>query len=500
MRARERADFRQIPLLAARLAGAGLVVALASTTAASDPGSSASAPTEGPRVQNLKALSALPRNPRSAVVRDGFAVAGDAPPLAYISTDRPCPIVGGDGGSQVPTSDGGCWVAQFDGPPDAREWGQSYPFTMHVSSTGSDGGGKSWCFTACATVQQAVTQACKMNFRGRYNVVTIDGVFSGPGFSISGECPGQGGPQASGQYLYVQGTLGSGSVALTAAAGRQVFNVEASSGALLLVRKLTLSVAPRGYGLFAQNAGTVVEVGDDVKVTGARGAAAGLYAEGLAQIELATGQRLTLQGEFANPLMANTGALVEFDPGPYTIDCGSGLTIPSGGGFLSATLGGHLMFGPTAASNCDSVTGDPVLAWGGAQIVFTHFPALDTPGNGFVRLFEGGSLLYLGSSPIWRPSLGACANGTLAGEATNYDFVVTFSGPNSSCAVLFGKPANAKGYFAGRPVCLASTDTGGAGPTVGFASLSNLGFTAIPSLAFANRQLLQVHCSPVNGG
>jgi hypothetical protein len=506
VKAQQPPEFRRIrSWLAGRLVGGALaMVAWTPVTAVGDPayapgGPVPPEPTEPPRVANLKALSALPRQPRSAVIRDGYGVAGDAPPLAYVSTDRPCPINGGDGGSQVPTSDGGCWIAQFDGPPDAREWGQSYPFTMHVSSAGTDDGGKGWCFTACATVQQAVTQACRMNFQGRSNVVAIDGVFSGPGFTLSGECPGQGGPQVSGQYLYLQGTLGAGSVTLTAAAGPQIFDIEASSGALLLIRKLTLSVASGGYGLFSQNAGTVVEVGDGVRVTGAPTAQAGLYAEGLGQIELATSQTLTLEGQFVSPLQANTGGYIEFDPeGKGTVSCGTGLSIVPGGGFLTAT-GGRIMWSSPHLSGCASVTGDPIKATNNGAFFF-DVGTQDPPGDGYVRMNAGAVIEFLNGAPVYVPSLGTCPNGVLDPGATNNDFSVSFTGANSGCAIRFGKPAAAKAYYAGRPICVASTDTGGAGPTVGFASLSRFGFTAIASSPFANNQLLQVHCSPLNGG
>jgi hypothetical protein len=370
---------------------------------------------------------------------------------------------------------------------------------MHVSSSGSDEGGKSWCFRPCATLQQAVTQACRMNFRSLYNVVSIDGVFSGPGFTLSNECPGQGGPHVSGQYLYVQGARGSGSVTVEAAPGGQAFDVEASSGALLAIRSLTLAVARGGYGLFAQETGTVVQVGDDVRVTGASGAVAGLYTEGLAQIELASSQTLTLEGEFVSPVQANTGGLLEFDPsGTGTVSCGKGLSIVPGGGFLTAGGGRILWFAPNLAG-CAGVTGDPVKANNNAAFFFAE-GSKDPPGDGYVRMNAGAVIEFLNGTTVYPPRLEACDNGALDVGATNYDLRVYFSGPNSSCSVVFGKPNNAKAYFAGYPICVASTATGGAGPVVGFGYVSNRQITLTPSMPFAARQALMVHCAPENGG
>lgn len=60
------------------------------------------------------------------VIRDGFAKAGDAPPLLYVASDAACSLNAGkgDSGSQVPTSDGKCWIANFGAfGADVRHWG-----------------------------------------------------------------------------------------------------------------------------------------------------------------------------------------------------------------------------------------------------------------------------------------------------------------------------------------------------------------------------------------
>jgi nitrous oxidase accessory protein NosD len=70
-------------------------------------------------------LTALPSS-SSPVLRMGYHVPGDAPPLSYTASSSGCPLGAGrgDGGSQIPTSDGKCWIASFpaDGV-DVREFG-----------------------------------------------------------------------------------------------------------------------------------------------------------------------------------------------------------------------------------------------------------------------------------------------------------------------------------------------------------------------------------------
>lgn len=78
-----------------------------------------------PRVANTTALEALASTAYPAVVRLGFVTAGDAAPIAFISAASACSLNsgGGDGGSQVPSADGKCWLAAFPSELDVREWG-----------------------------------------------------------------------------------------------------------------------------------------------------------------------------------------------------------------------------------------------------------------------------------------------------------------------------------------------------------------------------------------
>lgn len=74
---------------------------------------------------NNAALRLIPST-LGVVLRAGFAQAGDAPELLFQASSGPCSLNGGagDGGSQVPTSDGKCWLAVFpENVIDVREYG-----------------------------------------------------------------------------------------------------------------------------------------------------------------------------------------------------------------------------------------------------------------------------------------------------------------------------------------------------------------------------------------
>lgn len=93
--------------------------------------SSTSAPTLGattffPTVSTNTALQALSTLTTSTVTRLGFAAAGDVPPLTYTASGSACSLNAGagDNGSQVQSSNGKCWIANFPpGPLDVTEWG-----------------------------------------------------------------------------------------------------------------------------------------------------------------------------------------------------------------------------------------------------------------------------------------------------------------------------------------------------------------------------------------
>jgi hypothetical protein len=88
-----------------------------------------------PHAFNNSALSALAHTAYPVVVRDGFAVAGDSPTLVYTPNNAACSLNAGagDGGSQVPTSDGKCWLASFPSLLDIRFWGAKADGTSSIT-------------------------------------------------------------------------------------------------------------------------------------------------------------------------------------------------------------------------------------------------------------------------------------------------------------------------------------------------------------------------------
>lgn len=78
-----------------------------------------------PHVVGNSALSSYPYS-MGRIVRDGYNTAGDGPPITYTASPSACSLYAGagDGGSQLPTSDGKCWVAQLPAAgADVRVWG-----------------------------------------------------------------------------------------------------------------------------------------------------------------------------------------------------------------------------------------------------------------------------------------------------------------------------------------------------------------------------------------
>lgn len=78
-----------------------------------------------PRVSTNAALTALASTYAGSIVRDGYYAAGDSPAVLYTASGSACSLNAGagDGGSQVQSSDGKCWIAAFGSEIDARAFG-----------------------------------------------------------------------------------------------------------------------------------------------------------------------------------------------------------------------------------------------------------------------------------------------------------------------------------------------------------------------------------------
>jgi hypothetical protein len=87
-------------------------------------------------VASLDALQKTPTSLGAAVMRLDYAPSLGAPPLVYTPGSAPCSLDSGagDGGSQVRSSDGKCWIARFSDAPDVREWGVACDATTDDSA------------------------------------------------------------------------------------------------------------------------------------------------------------------------------------------------------------------------------------------------------------------------------------------------------------------------------------------------------------------------------
>jgi hypothetical protein len=78
-----------------------------------------------PTAVSNTALSAIASTAYPQVTRLGYAAAGDSPPVVYTPSVSACSLNAGagDGGSQVPSADGKCWIANLKGEFNPKVWG-----------------------------------------------------------------------------------------------------------------------------------------------------------------------------------------------------------------------------------------------------------------------------------------------------------------------------------------------------------------------------------------
>jgi hypothetical protein len=85
-------------------------------------------------------LEATPSTATTSIVRLGFDTPGDSPSLQFIPSNAACSLNAGagDGGSQVPSADGKCWLASFPSTgADASEF-EAVGDGTYTGSTGTD--------------------------------------------------------------------------------------------------------------------------------------------------------------------------------------------------------------------------------------------------------------------------------------------------------------------------------------------------------------------------
>lgn len=182
----------------------------------------------GVTVNNNTQLTALPSQ-ITAAVRLGYATAGDAPPLLYTRSNSACSLNAGagDGGSQVPTSDGKCWIAVFGDKRDIRVFGgkddgstdNTAAFNAAIASLPSSGG--TIVFPAASTGVYAFTSgivigdgsssaaSTKQNIKLE-GVPGIAGAAQSVGSAFAGNVPVKFKYTGSGQasvFMYVKGPI-----------------------------------------------------------------------------------------------------------------------------------------------------------------------------------------------------------------------------------------------------------------------------------------------------
>jgi hypothetical protein len=452
---------------------------------------------------NAVLLNTSTLNATNGLWRDDYGVGFGASPLFYQPSNSACSLNAGngDGGYQVKSADNKCWLAVFPaGPYDARWWGVTYPFQMYAATGAIDT--NNYCFDPAhpCSLQHAADVAAQMDFspaRGTNpNQINIPGTYNGPGAIFSGTYYGTAGHGISGQYLYVVGN-GSANTHVTNATG-QIFSFDVSTGAGVVFQALNVQVGASQYGIFAQNPGSYAGITNDVVVSSTvPGALAGLYAEAGALLERPANAAVTISGQFNCPIQANTGGYVEFDPGGSAVfSTGTGLTAVTA--FICASAASKVQWYAASVTGA-GVAGD-VLNVNGNSVVMQQAGTAQIPGNGITRLEGPGSFITSVGLPVLTPTLGTCANGALAGTNNNYSMQISFTGANTSCAIVFGKLAGTTAGFAGFPRCFASVNTGGATNYIQPATVSNTGITLLPNSALANGQAVYVTCAPQSGG
>ena len=134
-----------------------------------------------PHAANNTALNALPHTAYGGlVIRDGFANPGDAPQQVYVASGSACPAV--DGGIQVATSDGGCWLMVVPAKIDVREYGVTTAATDNTSALNA----------AMAGVKALTTSGAILSFPAGGFAVTGSPALTLPNalFTLGIECAG----------------------------------------------------------------------------------------------------------------------------------------------------------------------------------------------------------------------------------------------------------------------------------------------------------------------
>jgi hypothetical protein len=351
-------------------------------------------------VSTEAALAATPSEYHTAV-RTGFAAVGDSPPLAYSAMTSPCTLNAGagDGASQVPTSDGGCWLAQFPAALDARWWGQSYPATLYVdgSTKGGDQGGANYCLQSahkCQTIQQAINVWMSLSAKGQSATISVAaGIYDSSNFA-AGTLSGFGSSAlTNGSILKIVGAGSNLTIVRPTNAGGgckqhfgDAFTFSNGLSALLDGMKIG-SDCPGRSGLWIQNSAYVAP-GRDVQFASTNGSM--VHVEALGYLEVPTTSPFTIASSASATaaIAYGSGAIVNFDGGAINFNGDAAFSAA----FISGNDTGTLQFlsGATVNLNGHAVTG-PSYSLGGLAVLYNQ-AGITIPGSlpGTVNSGAGG--------------------------------------------------------------------------------------------------------------
>jgi hypothetical protein len=386
------------------------------------------------------ALTAAPSTDAIAV-RTGFASAGDSPPVTYIASGSTCSLNAGagDGGSQAPTSDGGCWNAKFLGSLRIEWWGlapvpwpgagSAKAISLYVASgaaapAGNDQAGLNTCVQSahpCLTWQHAVNEAQLFDVEGG-NVVIHDTDANNQSFpesvSINNPLRGAGNrwaiPQAasiSSGYLDPSQIILDGNFHATIVGNTaNCYAVESSNNAIVGTTNITIAATgptqQKCQGdLFAQLGGGInIYSGTILGATEANGCK--VHAENTVY-GIQIWQPYTIKGNGNCFASAGASALVLISGGVGTI---------TGNPILS----GNFIFvgaGSVFQTNIPNPWGSAPGAIGGRAFAVTSGGTIEPQGNAIAWPGATGELFGTGAYRSWPSSSVLATSGLGAGGA-----------------------------------------------------------------------------------
>lgn len=381
-------------------------------------------------VPNNAGLSALSTLATPYALRLGYAVAGDDRPLVFSASPLACPLNAGagDGGSQVLSADGKCWLADFNGVVYPSDFG-----SKHDTVSIPDG-----VILAGGNIINSATRSCVVaNDPGKQIILWGSGALGVPQQGTVLSCSGSGYVVS---FTAIFATPWSGAWTASVAAtgtGYVQGNLLTTAGGTGVIADSIFSVSTTKVATAAVNAPGSGGANGACTVLGTSGTGLGFQATGT----IAAG--------------AMTGAWVVSVPGSYTINpaslvsapvvpqagcsglVGATMTIAMGVGTVTNTNPGHWVSQPSP----NSVTGG---SGSGATLNLVAYDVGDRVTIGSddwtavsaanVAAIANKARLHFSSGDYWLASQTSCLN--LNGETLSGDGWPTDNFPFSGGSML----------------------------------------------------------------